>query len=73
MEAELRRLRHREAEDAKTLETMVQHVEANLKRTTVRFCCRFSLKPFIGCHWIGRAVYSVNLCLESCSKLTQYK
>ena len=37
MEAELRRLRHREAEDAKTLETMVQHVEANLKRTTVRF------------------------------------
>ncbi|XP_072014274.1 uncharacterized protein [Amphiura filiformis] len=36
MEAELRRLRHREAEDAKTLETMVQHVEANLKRTTER-------------------------------------
>ena len=35
MEVELRRLREREAEDAKTLETMVHHVEANLKRTTV--------------------------------------
>ncbi len=35
MEVEMRRLREREAEDAKTLETMVHHVEANLKRTTV--------------------------------------
>lgn len=36
MEEELKRLRLREAEDAKTLEAMVQHVEANLKRTTER-------------------------------------
>ncbi|XP_022108778.1 serologically defined colon cancer antigen 3 homolog isoform X3 [Acanthaster planci] len=36
MEAEMRRLRDREVEDAKTLETMVHHVEANLKRTTER-------------------------------------
>ena len=35
MEAEIKKLKLREAEDAKTLETMVQHVEANLKRTTV--------------------------------------
>ncbi|XP_038068399.1 uncharacterized protein LOC119737845 isoform X2 [Patiria miniata] len=36
MEVEMRRLRDREAEDAKTLETMVHHVEANLTRTTER-------------------------------------
>ncbi|XP_071957658.1 uncharacterized protein [Antedon mediterranea] len=36
MESEIRRLKQREAEDAKALETMVQHVEDNLRRTTDR-------------------------------------